>query len=197
MASSQLLSRNSTNAATVPRCSFRRSYACSFVKVPCSRSQTRTRPTTCFSQRAQIWGHALGRPVPGVRTLAAAAAVSSGEQAAEKSLRELTIDDFDECIKEAPGLVVVDFFTDWCGPCKIMMPLLVAMQDEMPDVLFTKLNCNKKNKELGVRLNIKVAPTFQLYKNGVKVADMTGAKIEELRKLIEAHRSVRQLASSA
>lgn len=56
-----------------------------------------------------------------------------------------------------------------CGPCKVMLPLLVKLQEEQPDIKVYKLNCNKKNKELGMKLNVKVAPTFQLYKNSNKV----------------------------
>ena len=51
-----------------------------------------------------------------------------------------------------------------------MLPLLVKLQEEQSDIKVYKLNCNKKNKELGVKLNVKVAPTFQLYKNKNKVS---------------------------
>lgn len=73
-------------------------------------------------------------------------------------------------------LVVVDFFTDWCGPCKLIYPQLVALSAELePAATIVKFNCNQYNKELAKTLGIKVAPTFHLYKNGQKVADMTGA----------------------
>ncbi|GFH20904.1 thioredoxin F, chloroplastic, partial [Haematococcus lacustris] len=55
----------------------------------------------------------------------------------------------------------------------------------MPDVKFAKLNCNRANKELGKALGIKVAPTFHVYRNKEKVAEMTGAKVEKLVALIE------------
>lgn len=57
-----------------------------------------------------------------------------------------------------------------CGPCKVMLPYLVKLQEANPDIKIYKLNCNKKNKELGMKLNVKVAPTFQLYKNSKKVS---------------------------
>lgn len=123
-------------------------------------------------------------PSGGSRFRVAAAAVE-----AEADLRELTIDDWDSALEEAGDtLVVVDFFTNWCGPCKVMLPLLVKLQEEQSDIKVYKLNCNKKNKELGVKLNVKVAPTFQLYKNKNKVAEMTGAKIDELKALIQEHK---------
>nr|6I1C_A Chain A, thioredoxin f2 [Chlamydomonas reinhardtii]6I1C_B Chain B, thioredoxin f2 [Chlamydomonas reinhardtii]6I1C_C Chain C, thioredoxin f2 [Chlamydomonas reinhardtii] len=84
-------------------------------------------------------------------------------------------------------LVVVDFYTDWCGPCKLIYPELVKLSQERTDVRFVKVNCNKSNKELGMQLAIKVAPTFHLYRNKTKVADMTGAKMDKLIALINQH----------
>lgn len=121
--------------------------------------------------------------------MSAAASAASSDAATEEGLRELTKDDFWQYLEEAGSkLTVVDFFTDWCGPCKVMYPLLVKMAEAQPDVNFVKLNCNKYNKELGKKLDVKVAPTFHLYKDSEKVADMTGAKVEELQKLIEANK---------
>ena len=65
------------------------------------------------------------------------------------------------------------FFT-WkahrCGPCRVMLPLLVQLaQDLEGKAHIVKFNCNKENKELGRKLDIKVAPTFHLYKNSNKV----------------------------
>lgn len=107
----------------------------------------------------------------------------------DKSLRELNSDDFYPFIEEAgERLVVIDFYTDWCGPCKVMLPLLEELAEELSGKAdIVKFNCNAKNKELGKTLNVKVAPTFHLYKNNNKVAEMTGAKIEDLKELINAN----------
>lgn len=76
-----------------------------------------------------------------------------------------------------------------CGPCKAILPKILEFQEEYEgQVLFYKFNCNKNNKELGQKLGIKVAPTFQLYKQGAKVAEVTGAKADVLRQLIEQHK---------
>ncbi len=57
-----------------------------------------------------------------------------------------------------------------CGPCKMILPQLVVMAREMEGrAHIVKFNCNKYNKELGISLGIKVAPTFLLYKNGEQV----------------------------
>ena len=59
---------------------------------------------------------------------------------------------------------------------------------EYKDVKFVKCNCNKEFKDIGKALGIRVAPTFHLYKQGKQLAVMTGAKVDELRELILAHK---------
>jgi thioredoxin 1 len=109
-----------------------------------------------------------------------AAAVTTTEAPSPAStapaLKELTKEDFQSFLDAAGDkLVVVDFFTDWCGPCKLILPQLVELSAELePKATIVKFNCNQHNKELAKALGIKVAPTFHLYKNGTKVADMTG-----------------------
>jgi thioredoxin 1 len=102
---------------------------------------------------------------------------------------ELNKDTFQPFLDAAGDkLVVVDFFTDWCGPCKLILPQLVTLSAELePAATIAKFNCNQNNKELAKSLGIKVAPTFHLYKHGKKVADMTGAKVDKLRALIDDH----------
>lgn len=124
------------------------------------------------------------------RVLAAQVLEEAAEPAAAApaGLRELTKDDFHTFLAESPTLVVVDFFTDWCGPCKMIYPELVKLSEELAGrAQICKFNCNAYNKELGKTLAIKVAPTFHLYKGGEKVAEMTGAKVDKLRALIAAH----------
>lgn len=115
----------------------------------------------------------------------------SGDSASgsiDGGLLELNQDTFYEYLKaQGDTLVVVDFYTDWCGPCKLIYPELVKLSQDRTDVRFVKVNCNKANKELGMALGIKVAPTFHLYRNSTKVADMTGAKLDKLTALINQH----------
>ena len=75
----------------------------------------------------------------------------------------------------------------WCGPCKLIYPKLVALSlDLLPrGVLFAKVDCNADFKAVGKELGIRVAPTFHLYRKGVKVAEMTGAHVERLQALVE------------
>lgn len=52
-------------------------------------------------------------------------------------------------------------------------------------MLFAKCDCNADFKAVGKELGIRVAPTFHLYRNGTKVAEMTGAHVERLQALVE------------
>ncbi|GIL58047.1 hypothetical protein Vafri_13248 [Volvox africanus] len=120
-----------------------------------------------------------------VTPLAAKSVDASVSGSIDGGLLELNKDTFWEYLKlQGDTLVVVDFYTDWCGPCKLIYPELVKLSQERTDVRFVKVNCNKTNKELGMALAIKVAPTFHLYRNSTKVADMTGAKLDKLVALI-------------
>lgn len=68
----------------------------------------------------------------------------------------------------------------------MIYPKLVEMAGRYEgQAQFAKFLCSKENRELGVQLGIKVAPTFFLYKNGEKVAEMTGAKAEKLEELLK------------
>lgn len=111
------------------------------------------------------------------------------EAPAGKALREVTKEDYYGVIRDAGSkLVVVDCYTEWCGPCKMILPTLMQWAEELEGkVEIVKFNCNKHNKDLGISLGIKVAPTFLLYKDGQQVDKMTGAKTEQLRELIEKH----------
>ncbi|GBF94247.1 thioredoxin chloroplastic [Raphidocelis subcapitata] len=127
---------------------------------------------------------------PGGARKAAAGAAPDGAAAAQGGLRELNQGDFWEFLEStADKLTVVDFYTDWCGPCKMIYPELVRLSQELGPRggQVVKFNCNKDNKELGRTLGIKVAPTFHLYRGREKLGEMTGAKVEKLREMIEAN----------
>lgn len=90
-------------------------------------------------------------------------------------------------IVEAAGdkLVVLDMYTQWCGPCKIMYPKIVELSGKYTDVTFLKLDCNQENKALAKELGVRVVPTFKIFKNREEVAEVKGAKFDELVHSIE------------
>eukprot|EP00199_Chlamydomonas_sp_CCMP681_P003432 CAMPEP_0119107896 /NCGR_PEP_ID=MMETSP1180-20130426/12251_1 /TAXON_ID=3052 ORGANISM="Chlamydomonas cf sp, Strain CCMP681" /NCGR_SAMPLE_ID=MMETSP1180 /ASSEMBLY_ACC=CAM_ASM_000741 /LENGTH=155 /DNA_ID=CAMNT_0007093445 /DNA_START=40 /DNA_END=507 /DNA_ORIENTATION=+ len=98
---------------------------------------------------------------------------------------------FDDFLAAAGStLVVVDVFTQWCGPCKMIAPELEAMAKEYGvKVVMAKIDCttDNDNKKWAMSEKVKALPTFIMYKEKLRIGDMTGAKASNLRKLIETH----------
>jgi thioredoxin 1 len=78
---------------------------------------------------------------------------------------------YDELIKE--GIVLVDFYAEWCGPCKMLAPTLEAFANNRTDVKIIKVDVDKQ-EALGHRFGIMSVPTLYLYENGQLVAQTMG-----------------------
>lgn len=78
--------------------------------------------------------------------------------------------------------VIVDFFATWCGPCKMLSPVLESLSTEYPEVTFVKVDvddCNNVSKEYG----IMSVPTLMKFENGKLIDTKVGYQnINELRK---------------
>ena len=74
-------------------------------------------------------------------------------------------DEFNELIKE--GKVLVDFFATWCGPCKMLSPVLEELSNES-DVLVVKVDVDEAGP-LAAQYGIQAVPTLMLFKNGQRV----------------------------
>ncbi|XP_076911273.1 thioredoxin F-type, chloroplastic-like [Bidens hawaiensis] len=85
--------------------------------------------------------------------------------------------------------VVLDMYTQWCGPCKIIAPKFQELAEKYLDVVFLKLDCNQENKSLAKELGIKVVPTFKILKHGKIAKEVTGAKFDSLVAAMEEVRS--------
>ncbi|KAI3459128.1 hypothetical protein Pfo_015791 [Paulownia fortunei] len=118
-------------------------------------------------------------------TAAAAAVAEVGK------VTEVTKDTFWPIVKAAGDkTVVLDMYTQWCGPCKIMAPKFQQLSEKYHDVVFLKLDCNQENRPLAKELGIKVVPTFKILKDSKIVKEVTGAKFDDLVVAIEAARSI-------
>jgi len=109
-------------------------------------------------------------------------------------VKEITeIEDFRALLAEASSagkLLVVDFHAQWCGPCKMIAPKIVAFAEEMKDFcLFAKVDVDEA-AEIAEEYEIQAMPTFLLFAGGQKepVDKMAGANAEKLRQMIEKNK---------
>ena len=101
---------------------------------------------------------------------------------------QLTKDNFKTEVEEYTGLVVIDIYADWCGPCKMLAPVLDELEGEYPDVKFCKINVDNE-RELALTFNVSSIPLVALVKNNTYVDNSLGyVPKENLVKLIEEYK---------
>ena len=82
--------------------------------------------------------------------------------------------------------ILMDFYADWCGPCKMQGPIIEALAEELKDLVeFKKINVDKEG-DLAIEKSIMVVPTLILEKDGVELNKWMGVTSkEELTKAIK------------
>ena len=87
----------------------------------------------------------------------------------------VTDDTFEETVIQAEGAVLVDYWADWCGPCKMIAPILDEIADEYGDrITIAKLNIDE-NPNTPPKYGIRGIPTLMLFKGGNVEATKVGA----------------------
>ena len=101
------------------------------------------------------------------------------------SVLELTNNNFEEEVLKSDKTVLVDFWASWCGPCKMMAPVVEAIAEEMGDkAKFGKVNVDEQ-PELAEKYGIMSIPTFLIFKNGEVANTTVGVQDkQELMKLL-------------
>lgn len=86
------------------------------------------------------------------------------------------------------GIVVVDFFATWCGPCKLLAPVYEELGNEMQDIAkFLKVEIDQ-NMDLAKRFMVSTVPTIMIFKDGKPVETMVGFMPKEtIKTKVESH----------
>lgn len=91
------------------------------------------------------------------------------------SVIKLTAANFEQEVMQSDKPVLVDFYADWCGPCKMMAPVVEEISEEKDDVKVCKLNIDEE-MEIAQRYGVMSIPTFIVFKDGEVSKKDLGAK---------------------
>lgn len=101
---------------------------------------------------------------------------------------DITTEQFEEIVT-ADGIVLVDFWASWCGPCRSFAPIYEEAAERHPDVTFAKVD-TEAEQQLSAQLGIQSIPTVMAFRDGVQVFAQPGAlahaALEDLVTQIEA-----------
>ncbi len=90
----------------------------------------------------------------------------------------VTEQSFEKEVLQAEQTVLVDFWAAWCGPCKMLSPIIDQIAEEMPDIKVCKVNIDEQ-PSLAVKYKVMSIPTLFVFKNGEQVNQTIGAQSKE------------------
>ena len=91
------------------------------------------------------------------------------------SVQTITKENFDEVVLHAEKPVLVDFWAEWCGPCRMVSPLVDEIAEERSDIVVGKVNVDEQG-ELAMRFGVMSIPTLLVFKGGELVQQAVGAR---------------------
>ncbi|KAF5402401.1 Thioredoxin-domain-containing [Paragonimus heterotremus] len=94
--------------------------------------------------------------------------------------------ELDKVLKEHPGLVVIDFFATWCGPCKEVAPQFAQFSEKYSNVCFLKIDVDQF-PEATDTYKVSAMPTFVFLKGGHVVETVVGGNITKVEAAIQKH----------
>lgn len=101
------------------------------------------------------------------------------------SVQTITKENFDEVVLQSDKPVLVDFWAEWCGPCRMVSPLVDEIAEERHDIVVGKVNVDEQG-ELATRFGVMGIPTLIVFKGGQIAQQAVGARPKaELLKLLD------------
>ena len=94
------------------------------------------------------------------------------------SAKKITIDNFDAEVVNSEKKVLLDFWATWCGPCRMVGPVIDELADEQPDYMIGKVNVDEQ-PELAQKFGIMSIPSLIVMENGKVLKSSVGAKPKE------------------
>lgn len=91
----------------------------------------------------------------------------------QAEVSDLTSSDFDKTIS-SQKLVLVDFWAEWCGPCRMMHPVFSRLAKKYEHIKFARVNVDQA-QDIAMRFGVQAIPTFIMFKDGQPVDRMMGA----------------------
>ena len=90
------------------------------------------------------------------------------------SVVKLTVENFEQEVLQAEKPVLVDFYADWCGPCKMMSPIVDEIAEEESEIKVCNINIDQA-MEIAQKYRVMSIPTFIAFKNGEEAGRQIGA----------------------
>jgi len=102
---------------------------------------------------------------------------------------ELTAENFESAVA-ADGIVLVDWWASWCGPCRQFAPIFEESSETHPDITFGKIDTDAQ-QQLSAMANIRSIPTLMAFRDGILVFNQAGAlPAPALEQVVEAVRAL-------
>lgn len=88
-------------------------------------------------------------------------------------MRYINTGEFDSEVLNQRGVVIVDFYATWCGPCKMLTPVLESIDNEMENIKVVKVDIDE-SRRLAMNYGIQSVPTIKIFKDGREVVTRVG-----------------------
>ena len=106
--------------------------------------------------------------------------------------------EFQEIIESEKNVIIADFHATWCGPCRMLGPILQDISNEVDDVTILKINVDEgENSVLSAQFGVKGIPTVIVFRGGEQVDKFVGLrKKDEIISVIEKNRETKEVDES-